>query len=189
MLGSSGAPGRVEALLPGAGSGEAWLGNGRREAPPTLVCTIQQGWSSGTDPGAHVGFLLHAAPGLHSTMGRPGLCPHYSHFRGDLAPLTSFLHMKPFKLQQLPALPCLLTWRAGPQLLSQVVPRAPDAGLRSRGPPVSYLGFPHPFLHPAPGTNVKVTPAASLSFGSPNTAPPEQGSQGSARCISFLWLL
>ena len=165
-------------------------GQWQKRSPPAPVCTLQQGWGSGTDPGAHVGFLLHTVPGLHSTVRCPGLCPHYSRFHGDLAPLTSVLqHMKPFKLQQLPALPCLLIWRAGPQLLSQVVPRAPDAGLRSRGTPVSYLGVPHPLLHPGPGTNVKVMPAASLSLGSPNPAPPEQGSQGSARCISFLWLL
>lgn len=125
-----------------------------------------------------MGFLLHTASSLHS------------HFHGDRAPLTSVLRRtKPFKLQQLPALPCPPIWRAGPQLLPQVVSRAPDAGLRSRGPPVSYLGFPHPLLHPGPGTSVKVMPTACLSLGSPNTAPPEQDRRGSARCVSFLWLL
>lgn len=45
-----------------------------------------------------------AQPAQH--LGSRGLCPLHPHFNRDLPPLASLpQHVKPFKLQQLPALP------------------------------------------------------------------------------------
>lgn len=135
---------RVWPLLPEAGLGEAWLGNGRREAPPTPVCTIHQGWGSGTERGPVWAFSCTRHPASTALWSILASVPHYSHFKGDLAPLTSVLQRtKPFKLQQLPALPCPPIWRAGPQFLPQVVPE-PQMLAEESGATCQLLGLPPP---------------------------------------------